>query len=254
MAADPTNPNAPILYEEDDEEVRPSRSGCVWGLAGMLGCLSVPVIILVILLLLGVTTVNNISSGLQLIFAPQYTMTVVGPTLLESVQSMSHLTTTRYEFSNIVTSERELPGLLAGLYGDRLVMVAVGHVLAGIDLSQLQEEDITRDGNAVTIRLPSPMLQDCFLSEEDSYVISRDTGIFASAAPNLDEESRQFALRQFRDMALERDILNAVQADSGIALEGFVGGLIGGLDETISQVNIVTAAPDLNAALPETCR
>src|SRR4051812_38354366 len=55
---------------------------------------------------------------------------VQGTTVLEKVQNLSQLTTTRFNYSSIVTSQRDLPSILAGLYGDKLVMVAVGHVNA----------------------------------------------------------------------------------------------------------------------------
>src|SRR3990172_2140282 len=70
---------------------------------------------------------------------PRLNATVV----LERIQKISSLVTTRYSYSSMVTSERDMPGILAALYGERLAMVAVGYVTAGVDLSTLTQEDVT---------------------------------------------------------------------------------------------------------------
>ena len=173
---------------------------------------------------------------------------VQGTTVLDRIQSMSQLTSTRFNYSSLITSQRDLPGILGSLYGDRLVMVAVGHVNAGIDLRQMTEDNITRQGDVMTIQLPPPQLLDCFLDEQASYIVSRDTGLFARPAPNLDQAARRFAVGQFRDMALKEDILAQVQNNSKLAIQNFVLGL------GAKQVTVVVAQPDPNAPLPDSCK
>ncbi|MBI5669669.1 MAG: DUF4230 domain-containing protein [Chloroflexi bacterium] len=58
--------------------------------------------------------------------------------VLERIQDMSLLTTTRFNYSSVVTSERQMPGILGALYGERQVMVAVGYVVAGVDMSKIE--------------------------------------------------------------------------------------------------------------------
>src|SRR5690606_1604977 len=121
------------------------------------------------------------------------------------------LTTTRYNFSSLVTTEREMPPVLAALYGERQVLVAVGHVTAGIDLNLMDAEDVTINNGVLTLHLPPPSLQDCFLNEGASYVVERDTGIFSESAPHLEGQARQFAIQQFRENAQQEGILANVQ-------------------------------------------
>jgi len=171
--------------------------------------------------------------------------------VLDSVQQMSVLTTTRYNFSGLVTSEREMPPLLAALYGERQVLVAVGHITAGIDLSQLGEDDIVISGNALAITLPPPTLQDCFLDESASYVASRDTGIFSRSAPDLEGQARQYAIQQFRTQAAESNILDEVQRQSQVAIGQFIQALsIPG----VTQITIVNTPPLPDAPLPQSCQ
>src|SRR5260221_13251225 len=169
-------------------------------------------------------------------------------TVLDRVQSVSELVTTRYSYSSVVTSQRDLPGILGALYGDKLLMVAVGHINAGIDMKNITINDISQapDGT-MTITLRAPHLQDCFLDEQASYVVARDTGIFARPAPNLDQEARRYAVGQFRDLALKADIFADVQTNATLIVGKFVTAL------GVKNVNIVVAPPD-PTNLPDSCK
>lgn len=171
--------------------------------------------------------------------------------VLESIQQMSVLTTTRYNFSSVVTTEREMPPVLAALYGERQVLVAVGHVTAGIDLSLMGPEDVTLTNGVLTLHLPPPTLQDCFLNEGASYVLARDTGLFSQSAPQLEGQARQFAIRQFRETAMQEGVLSSVQQQATTALTEFVNLLdIDG----VRSINIITTEPDALAPLPLSCQ
>jgi hypothetical protein len=82
----------------------------------------------------------------------QITATVI----LERIQALSELSSVRYNFSSIITTTRDVPGILGALYGENQAMVAVGHVRAGIDLSQMKEEDVIRGQDVLLLKLPPP--------------------------------------------------------------------------------------------------
>jgi hypothetical protein len=170
-------------------------------------------------------------------------------TVLDRIQMLSRLTTTRYSYSNVLTSERDMPAILRGLYGEQLVMVAVGEVIAGIDLSEITSEDISAVGDTLTLRLPPASLQDCFFNEQASYVISRTTGLFARPLPNLDETSRMYALSAFRNRALEDGILTDAQAQAETAIRELVSAT-----GQYSEVRIVSDAQPAEPTLPPTCQ
>lgn len=171
--------------------------------------------------------------------------------VLESVQQMSVLTTTRYNFSSVVTTEREMPPVLAALYGERQVLVAVGHVTAGIDLSLMGPEDVTIENGVLTLHIPPPTLQDCFLNEGASYVMARDTGVFSRSAPHLEGQARQYAIHEFRQTAISEGILTEVQQQATTALTEFVQLLN---IEGVHTVHIQTIEPDPLAPLPQSCQ
>jgi hypothetical protein len=235
-------PLPPEMYTE-----RRGRPGCAWGVVGALGCLGLLVVPIIGLLLMGTVTVNGIIGGIQSMFNPPVVITA--QTVLDSIQGLSQLTTVRYNYSSLVTSERDMPDVLNLLYGERQVLVAVGHVNAGIDLSQITAGDITQDGSTLIVRLPPPQLQDCFVNEQDSYIAALNTGLFSRSAPELVIEGRRFAVRQFRDRALAEGILEDVQAHTQAVVQQLI--------ETLNPdaaVRLVITPPDAAAPLPESCR
>jgi hypothetical protein len=177
---------------------------------------------------------------------PRLNATVV----LERIQKMSKLVTTRYSYSSMVTSERDMPGILAALYGEKLAMVAVGYVTAGVDLSTLTQEDVTFENGVLSLNLPAPTLQDCFLNEQQSYVVSYATGIFARNMPNMDADARRFAVHQFRDSALESGILNEAQDQAKVAIEEFVNLVSVG---DVKGLKLTQREPNPEVVLPESC-
>ena len=168
--------------------------------------------------------------------------------VLERVQLVSELTTVRYTYSNIITVERDLPPLLQALYRDRLVLVAVGHITAGIDLSKLTENDVQIDGNVVNIAIPPPELFDCFFNEPDSYVASRETGLFSAPAPDLDLDARLFVISQFRNAALEKGILTEAAQEG----ENVMANLIGAFFPD-STVVVTVKDNEGQVVMPDTC-
>lgn len=229
----------------------PRRGGCWWGLLGALGCLTALLVGALVVVVAVVYFGLQIPQSLLGYFNPSnYPITIRADIFLERIKTLSQLTTVRYNFSSVVSSEREMPDLLATLYGDRQVMIAVGHITAGVDLTSLTTDDVVLDGGILTVRMPPAALQDCFLNEQMSYIASRETGIFAQPAPELDNSARRYAIEQFRQQALNEGILDQAQTQAAtIIREVLLLSAAGG----IAEVQVLTTPPDLNAPLPETC-
>jgi len=236
-------------------------SGCAWLFGGSLGCLVVIFGLTALLLVAAGQTVGGLIGGVADFFnLPGLVTFVEGAGVeipedvyipeVERIQALSQLTTTRFGYSHLVTSEVEMPGVLQGLYGQGLAYVAVGHITAGVDLSQLTPEDIDFDeaSNVLTVTLPAPVLQDCFLDESQSYVVTRNTGVFAQPSTELESSARRFAIHQYRDMALEDRILEEAQQQSVEVVEEFLA--------TVSEnvIPVVETDPiDPTVVYPETC-
>lgn len=232
--------------------------GCWWVVGGAVGCLTVIVGLIGGLILLSGVTINSFFDGVFDIFDRQPVDYSVFVPVVDRVSELSELTTMRYNYANIVTSQFDMPEVLRALYGDRLVMVAVGHIEAGVDLDQLTQEDIVIDEETGILRvtLPPVTLQNCFLDESKIQVISRETGLFAAPPTSLDSAARRYAIRQFRDQAIEEGLLTDAQTEAERVIREFVSvvALASGFDappEIVFEHTPVDPATDL--VYPETC-
>ena len=70
------------------------------------------------------------------------------------------------------------------LGGDTLTFLATGDVIAGIDLSQLKQEDIRRDlDGTIVVRLPASQVLVTRLDTVSRMIINRKTGFFPPRRP-----------------------------------------------------------------------
>src|ERR1700679_3322088 len=83
---------------------------------------------------------------------------VSSPSVVEKIRQLSRLETVVYSLDKIVDGERQSPYLPDFLVGDKLLLVAHGEVIAGVDLGQLQAGDVSVNGDAVQVRLPAPQV------------------------------------------------------------------------------------------------
>jgi hypothetical protein len=134
-------------------------------------------------------------------------------TIVREMRSLSRLETAVYTIEKIITAESQ-QGPLAFLLGDRLILVAHGQVIAGVDLEKLEEDDITvREDGSVEVVLPQAEVFVTALSNEKSYIFDRDTGVIGMKA-DLETEARRVAEEEIRKAALEDGILDMAQENA----------------------------------------
>jgi len=134
-------------------------------------------------------------------------------TIIREVQGLSRLETASYSVEKVITAESG-QGALEFLFGDRLILVAHGQVIAGVDLSQLTEDDIVVGENGtVVMMLPAPEILVVNLDNQKSYVYDRETGLIGQN-PALETEARRAAEDEILDAALEDGILDMAQRNA----------------------------------------
>jgi hypothetical protein len=111
------------------------------------------------------------------------------------------------------------------LTGDRLLMIAHGEVVAGIDFSNLKPDDVRVDGKRVHLHLPAAQVFSTRLDSAKTRVYSRQTGLLVSTDPNLETQVRQEAERQLEEAALADGILKTAQANAGSTITSLLRGL-----------------------------
>lgn len=133
--------------------------------------------------------------------------------VIYDVRALARLETIQYSVEKVVTADSGQQEL-AILFGDRLIFVAHGTVIAGIDLAELNEDDLWLEGDTLFVRLPEPSIFVATLDNDKSYVYDRDTGLFTKGNVDLETLARQAAEDEIEKAALEDGILDQAQTNA----------------------------------------
>jgi len=141
-------------------------------------------------------------------------------TIIHEVQALARLETIRYTVEKVITAETNQDAL-AALFGDRLLFVAHGYVIAGIDMQKIKAEDLRLDGNVLNVRLPAVEVLVASLDNDKSYVYDRQTGLFTQGDPTLETQARQVAEQEILKAAIGDGILDTASTNAQTYLRWF---------------------------------
>jgi hypothetical protein len=127
-------------------------------------------------------------------------------TYITEIRALARLETIQYSVEKVITAEVG-QGTFGFAFGDRLLFVAHGIVIAGIDMEKLQPGDLRLDGGVLYVRLPPTEIFIATLDNSKSYVYDRDTGLLTKGNIDLETLARQIAEDEIRKAALEDGIL-----------------------------------------------
>lgn len=149
---------------------------------------------------------DQVSTQVARVLNPTPTILPDPVTIIHEVRTLARLETIQYTVEKIITAETR-QGAFEWLVGDRLIFVAHGSVIAGIDLNKLQPDDLEVKDGVLYVQLPEPEVFATVLDNEQSYVYDRETGLFTSGEVDLETEARRAAEREIREGAQKDGIL-----------------------------------------------
>ena len=161
-------------------------------------------------------------------------------TIVNEVKVLARLETIQYTVEKVVTAETGQE-ILGELFGDRLLLIAHGVVIAGVDLSDLSRDDISISDGVVQIDLPDPQIFIATLDNQKSSVYDRETGLFRKGDPDLETLARQAAEQEIYQAALEDGILRQANDNAEIFIERLLDDL--GYEDVIFAPYIPQALP-----------
>ncbi len=145
-------------------------------------------------------------------------------TYIKDIQALARLETIQYTVEKVITAETG-QGNFSFLFGDSLLFVAHGYVIAGIDMSKIQPQDMAYQNGVLYVRLPPAEVFVATLDNEKSYVYRRDTGILTKQTVDLETLARQSAEDEIKKAALEDGILNLAEQNAESFLTKFFAAL-----------------------------
>jgi hypothetical protein len=145
-------------------------------------------------------------------------------TYINEVRALARLETIQYSIEKVITGETG-GGTFQSLFGDKILFVGHGTVIAGIDMEKLQPEHMRFENGVLTVRLPPTEIFIATLDNEKSYVYDRETGVLAKPDVNLETLVRQRAEEEIRKAALEDGILEQARLNAEAYLFKFFAAL-----------------------------
>lgn len=134
--------------------------------------------------------------------------------VVHQVQELGRLETTSYTIEKIIEGESGGNFFQRLLTGDKILFIAHGEAIAGIDLTKLSESDVKVSREQVDITLPAPEIFFTNLDNQQSRVYDRTQGFLSQGNDQLETEVRQAAEEEIRSAACEADILAAANENA----------------------------------------
>ena len=204
-------------------------------LYGLIGVLTIAIVAL----LVGRQMLTNLSSSLnvsvpesvqKVILTPTPTIKDRGGTVLQ-IQALNRLETQRVVMERVIETGSQRGDMLDALLGDRLLLIASGQVVAGVDLSRLRAGDviISPDGETISLRLPPTEIFIAALDNQRTRVYDRDTKLLTQLTngedPTLETQARQAAESEILNASCEIGIMQRAADEAQRSMEQFLRSL-----------------------------
>lgn len=167
---------------------------------------------------------NDMATRVARFMEPTPTIIPDPVSIIHEIRSLARLETIQYSVEKVISADSGREDLKT-LFGDKLLFVAHGEVLAGIDLEKIRLEDIKLDGKVVSIKLPAAEILSTRLDNDKSYVYDRQTGLLARPDAELETKARQEAEKQIYKTAIEDGILKQAQTNAQAYLDRLIRSL-----------------------------
>lgn len=145
-------------------------------------------------------------------------------TYINEIRALARLETIQYSVEKVITGETG-GGTFQTFFGDKILFVGHGTVIAGIDMEKLQPENMRYENGVLSVNLPPAEVFIATLDNDKSYVYDRQTGILTKPDPNLETLVRQKAEEEILKAALEDGILEQAQTNAEAYLTKFFAAL-----------------------------
>jgi hypothetical protein len=182
-----------------------------------------------IVLLLGSMDLSNLPNPFRR-FLPDVPAMVGEPTptirtdsaaVVKRVQQLNRLETTSYTVEKVIEAGIQGNAFQDLLFGDRLLLIAHGTVIAGIDMSTLQANDVTisTDGKTLIFHMPPVEIFSVMLDNSRTRVYDRQQGLLAAPNKDLESKARQVAEAEILKAACEGGMMQRATEDAQRSLE-----------------------------------
>ena len=210
-------------YQEYDtsQSSRREGRGCLTLFAYFLLMVTGGIILLGLVAMIGIwRTGDRFVQGLDTMFNPPTPTPQIDirSVVVKQIRNVSELTTSVFAMETVTeaSQSKKLLGFEVGQ--TRLLYIGYGEVRAGIDLSEIEVEDIEVMSDTIRIRIPPPRLLDSKIDVNRSRVYDYQQGFLGPDAPQLQSLAEQEALDKIILAACENGILDEANQKAQLAI------------------------------------
>lgn len=138
---------------------------------------------------------------------PQTKVDLSRASVVKEIQSLGNLETASFTIEKIVEAGQQGNVFQDILYGDRILLIANGKVIAGVNLNQINKDNVSVNGDRLSVTLPAPVILNSSLDNSKTTVYDRTQGFLNRGSKNLETEARTSAEASIRQGACDAGIL-----------------------------------------------
>lgn len=143
-----------------------------------------------------------------------YTFQTNSRTVIKQLRELNRLETAQFTIEKVIDAGTNGNVFQQFLFGDKILLVAQGEVIAGFDLSKMEESNISIEGSTLRLTLPQPEILVSRLDNDQTRVYDRRTGILSRGDKDLESQARERAEDLIREAACDGDILNQASTNA----------------------------------------
>lgn len=146
--------------------------------------------------------------------------------VIKQVRSLARLETASYTIEKVLDAQTNDSNAISRfLFGDKILLIAHGQVIAGFDLSQISEKDTKVEGRSVSVALPPPQILVATLDNSQTKVYDRSQGLLRRNDTELEATVRQEAEKSIWQAACDGRILQTASDNARRQLTSLLTGL-----------------------------
>ena len=169
---------------------------------------------------------------------PKYTINTSSTAVIQQIRSLNRLETASFTIEKIIDAGTSGGKFEQLLFGDRILLIAHGEVIAGIDMTKVNESTMKIEDKHISLVLPAPQILTTTLDNDQTRVYDRQTGLLSKGDKDLESEARLAAESTIRDAACKSNILQTASDNAKKQLTALLKALqFETIDITIPQGN-----------------
>jgi hypothetical protein len=155
-----------------------------------------------VLLALGIFAIYNF------FFGSSFSLKTSETSVISELRALNRLETAQFTIEKVIDAGTDGGVFKQFLFGDRILLIAHGTVIAGFNLEGLADDAVTISGTNISMSLPAPEILLATLDNSQTRVFDRKLGLLTKGDDALESKVRLQATEIIRKAACDGDILH----------------------------------------------